>query len=200
MTEMTARVRNRLQDGVINWQEKRFQKSDFRQQQADIHRSRMTCSASLPSFHQTQDWTGGMSPSNRIPVIEAAKPKRRLVSSDGIRWDAAITALVAIGILLFVILAADLASIGAGARTITKLNASIRDLEAKNERLQSDIEMTSDSASVCTEAVKLNLISSTGARTIRLTAPANAQLTVSTAEKAAEIADLEGRMTSNAGD
>ena len=31
MTEMTARVRNRLQDGVINWQEKRFQKSDFRQ-------------------------------------------------------------------------------------------------------------------------------------------------------------------------
>lgn len=200
MTEMTARVRNRLQDGVINWQEKRFQKSDFRQQQADIHRSRMTCSASLPSFHQTQDWTGGMSPSNRIPVIEAAKPKRRLVSSDGIRWDAAITALVVIGILLFVILAADLASIGAGARTITKLNASIRDLEAKNERLQSDIEMTSDSASVCTEAVKLNLISSTGARTIRLTAPANAQLTVSTAEKAAEIADLEGRMTSNAGD
>ena len=53
MTEMTARVRNRLQDGVINWQERRFQKDDFRQQQVDIHRSRMTCSASLPSFHQT---------------------------------------------------------------------------------------------------------------------------------------------------
>ena len=32
MTEMTARVRNRLQDGMINWQEKRFQREDFRQQ------------------------------------------------------------------------------------------------------------------------------------------------------------------------
>ena len=38
MTEMTARVRNRLQDGMINWQEKRFQREDFRQQQADIDR------------------------------------------------------------------------------------------------------------------------------------------------------------------
>ena len=200
MTEMTARVRNRLQDGLINWQEKRFQKSDFRQQQADIHRSRMTCSAALPSFHQTQDWTGGLSASNRIPVIEETKPKRRLISSEGIRWDAAITALVIIGILLFVILAADLASIGAGGRTAAKLNASIRELEARNERLQSEIDLTSGSASVCTEAVKLNLISSTGARTVRLTAPSGAQLTVSTAEKAAEIADLEGRLTSNAGD
>ena len=147
MTEMTARVRNRLQDGLINWQERRFQKDDFRQQQADIHRSRMTCSASLPSFHQTQDWTGGLSASNRIPVIEETKP-----------------------------------------------------METKNERLQAEIELQAGSSSVCTEAVKLNLISSNGARTIRLTAPVNAQLTFSSAEKAAENADLEGRLTSNAGD
>ena len=31
MTEMTARVRNRLQDGMINWQERRFRNTDFRQ-------------------------------------------------------------------------------------------------------------------------------------------------------------------------
>ena len=200
MTEMTARVRNRLQDGMINWQEKRFQKSDFRQQQADIHRSRMTCSASLPSFHQTQDWTGGLTASKRIPVIEETKPKRKLVSSDGIRWDAAIAVLIIIGVLMAVLLTVDLASIGTGGRAITKLNSSIRDLEAKSERIQAEIDLTSGSASVCTEAVKLNLISSNGAKTIRLTAPANAQLTVSTAEKAAENAELEGRMTSNAGD
>ena len=200
MTEMTARVRNRLQDGLINWQERRFQKDDFRQQQADIHRSRMTCSASLPSFHQTQDWTGGLTASKRIPVIEETKPKRKLVSSDGIRWDAAIAVLIIIGVLMAVLLTVDLASIGTGGRAITKLNSSIRDLEAKNERIQAEIDLTSGSASVCTEAVKLNLISSNGAKTIRLTAPANAQLTVSTAEKAAENAELEGRMTSNAGD
>ena len=200
MTEMTARVRNRLQDGVINWQEKRFRKTDFRQQQADIHRSRMTCSASLPSFHQTQDWTGGLTPSGRIPVIEEVKPRKRLISSEGIRWDAAVAALIIIGILLLVLLTADLASIGTSSRSMTKLNASVRDLEAKNERLQAEIDMTTGTASVCTEATKLDLISSNGARTIRLTAPVNAQLTVSTAEHAAEYADLEGRMTSNAGD
>ena len=200
MTEMTARVRNRLQDGVINWQERRFQKTDFRQQQADIHRSRMTCSASLPSFHQTQDWTGGLTPSGRIPVIEEAKPRKRLISSEGIRWDAAITALVIIGVLLVVLLTVDLASIGTSTRAVTKLNSSIQTLEEKNEQIQAEIDMTTGSASVCTEAIKLNLISSNGARTIRITAPVNAQLTVSTAEHAAENADIEGRMTSNAGD
>ena len=200
MTEMTARIRNRLQDGMIDWQERRFRKTDFRQQQADIHRSRMTCSASLPAFHQTQDWTGGLTESKRIPVIEETKPMQRLISSEGIRWDAAIAALVIIGVLLTVLLAADLAGIGSGGRVISKLNASVRELEAKNERIQAEIDLAAGSASVCTEAVKLNLISSTGARTIRLTAPVNAQLTVSTAEKAAENADLEGRLTSYAGD
>ena len=200
MTEMTARVRNRLQDGMINWQERRFQREDFRQQQADIHRSRMTCSASLPSFHQTQAWTGGLSASNRIPVIEETKPRQRLISSEGIRWSAAVTALIIVGVLLMAFLVVDVTNIGAGGRTITKLNSSIRDLETKNERLQAEIELQAGSSSVCTEAVKLNLISSNGARTIRLTAPVNAQLTFSSAEKAAENADLEGRLTSNAGD
>ena len=200
MTEMTARVRNRLQDGMINWQERRFQKEDFRQQQADIHRSRMTCSASLPSFHQTQDWTGSLTVSNRIPVIEETKPKQRLVSSDGIRWDAAIAALIIIGIFLAVFLVADIACIGTGGRMITRLNSSIRELEAKNEKLQAEIDLSTGSANVCTEAVKLNLISSNGAKTIQITAPVNAQLTLSTAEKAAENADLEGRMISFAGD
>ena len=200
MTEMTARVRNRLQDGMINWQEKRFLKEDFRQQQADIHRSRMTCSASLPAFHQTQDWIGGLTPSGRIPVIEEAKPRKRLISSDGIRWDAAIAVLILIGVILGAFLLADLAGIGTGERTISKLSTSIRDLEANNARVQAEIELNSGSASVCTEAVKMNLISSNGARTIRLTAPVNAQLTLSTAAIAAENADLEGRMTAYAGD
>ena len=200
MTEMTARVRNRLQDGMINWQEKRFQKADFRQQQADIHRSRMTCSASLPSFHQTQDWTGSLTASSRIPVIEEAKPRKRLISSEGIRWAAAITALVIAAVIMTILLAVDLACIGTGGRTVAKINSSIHDLESKNERLQAEIDLTASSASVCTEAVKLNLISSNGAQTVRLTAPVNAQLTVSTPESAAENADLEGRMTSYAGD
>ena len=200
MTEMAARVRNRLQDGVIGWQEKRSQSAGFRQQQADIHRSRMTCSASLTPFSRTQDWAGGLTASGRMPVIEEVKPKKRLVSADGIRWDAALAALILIGVLLTGILVADLAGIGTGSRMIGKLNASIRDLENKNSRIQAEIELNTGSASVCTEAVKLNLISSNGAQTIRLTAPADARLMLSTAAHAAENADLEGKMTSHAGD
>ena len=200
MSEMTARVRNRLHDGMINWQEKQFQSREFRQQQADIHRSRMTCSSSVKPFHQTQDWTGGLTESGRVPVIEEAKPRMRLVSSDGIRHDAAVAALIVIAVLLAAFLLADLAGIGTGSRTITKLNSSINDLENKNEKLRAEIDMNTGSASVCTEAVKLNLISSNGATTIRLTAPNDARLLLSTANEAAENADLEARMTSNAGD
>ena len=200
MTEMTARVRNRLQDGMINWQEKRFRKEDFRQQQADIHRSRMTCSASLTSFHQTQDWTGGIAVCGRKPVIEETKPQRRVFSSEGIRWDAALTALIIAGVLLIALLLADMAEIGATGHTVNKLNASIEELASENEWIRGEIERGSDSASVCSEAVKLNLISSKGAKTIRLTAPVNAQMTVSTAAQAAENAELQIRLTSYAGD
>ena len=200
MSEIAARVRNRLQDGIINWQEKRFQQESFRQQQADIHRSRMTCSASLPAFHQTQDWTGGLTDSTRQPVIEEARPRKRLVSAEGIRWDAALTSLILIGILLAVILVADVAGIGTSTRMISKLNTSIRDLENKNSQVCAEIEMNAGGASVRTEAVKLNLISSTGAKTIRITASVNAYLTLSTAAQAEENAELEGRMISYAGD
>lgn len=200
MTEMTARVRNKLQDGVINWQERRYRNSDFRQQQADIHRSRMTCSASLPSFHQTQDWTGGIPVCDRKPAIEETRPQRKIVSREGIRWDAAVAALIVIGVILAAILLADLASVGIGSRTIQKLHTAIEDQQAKNERKQAEIELSESNTSVRTEAVKLNLISSNGASKIILTAPESAQLVMSTAAQAAENADLEGRLTSYAGD
>ena len=200
MSEMAARVRNRIQDEVINWQERRYQQNDFRQQHADIHRSRMTCSASLSSFHQTQDWTGGMTDSGRIPAIEEPKPRQRLVSGEGIRWDAALAALILVAILLGIVLLSDLAGIGNSGRTIRKLSTSIEELQEKNERLNAEIVQVSNSTNVCTEAVKLNLISSYGARTIQLTVPGNAQLTVSTAARAAENADMEGRISAFAGD
>lgn len=202
MTDVSVRVRNRLQDGLINWQERRFRQTDFRQQQADIHRSRMTCSASLPAFHQTQDWTGGLgiSPSGRFQVIEESKPRKRIISGEGIRWNVAVTVLVILGLVLTLILVCDLAGIGQSGRVIGKLASKIESIENRNSEVTAEIGMMADSASVCTEAVKLNLISSNGARTIRLTAPANAQLTLSNADKAAENADIEGRMISLAGD
>ena len=202
MSEMTARIRDRVQDKVIDWQERRYEKDSFRQQHADIHRSRMTCSETLRSFHQTQDWTGGMTASGRIPAIEETKPKQRIVSAEGIRWDAAVTALVLIGVLLLILIAGDFVGIGFGARNIRKLNASIAGMEEKTEDLQARLAENTSDTSVCTQAVGLNLISSYGARTIRLTVPEaeGTQMTLSTAAAAAENADIEVRMTAYAGD
>ena len=87
-----------------------------------------------------------------------------------------------------------------GSRTIQKLHTSIEEQQNKNERKKAEIQLSESNTSVRTEAVKLNLISSNGARTIVLTAPESAQLVMSTAAQAAENADLEGRLTSYAGD
>ena len=202
MMEMAARARTRFQDGIINRQETRYRGYDIRQQQADIRRSRMTCSAALPEFQQNQDWTGrmAMSPSGRFQVIEEVKPKQRLVSAEGIRWDAALAALILIALLFLGVLLGDLAGIGSGSRAIGKLSSKIGTLEERNEKLEAELTLSTGSASVCTEAVKMDLISSNGARTIRLTAPDNAKLTLSSASAAQENRDYEGRMTSYAGD
>ena len=202
MTDMSLGVRNRLQDGVINWQEIRYRKNEERQQHADIRRSRMTCSADLPGIRQTQDWTGSMdmSPSGRFQVIEERKPKVRMISGEGIRWRAALTILILVSVILCAILLADLAGMGNSGRMITKLNSKIHTVESRNEDLKLELEMSTDSATVCTEAVRMDLISSNGAQTIRLTAPQDARITLSSASAAEENADLETRMMSYAGD
>ena len=199
---MTVRVRNRLQDGMVNWQETRFQKTEFRQQHADIRRARMSCAESLPNYGKVQDWTGGLgiSPSGRLQVIEDVRPKARLVSREGIRWNLAVTVLVILSIVLAAVLLADLAGMGTGARAIEKVTERITGLEETNGRLKEELATSGGQTVVSSEAVKRDMISSGGATTIRLTAPENARLTLSTASKAAENEDLEGRLTSNAGD
>ena len=54
--------------------------SDERMQVNSLHRQRMTCSDSMQTFTNTQDWTGGLgvSPSGRFRVIEETKPKRKI--------------------------------------------------------------------------------------------------------------------------
>ena len=202
MTDMSFGVRGRLQDGVINWQETRYRKSEERQQHADIRRSRMTCSADLPGIRQRQDWTGGMamSPSGRFRVIEERKPRIPAVSGDGIRWNVALTVLILASLILCAILLADLAGMGNSGRMIAKLGSRIQTIETRNEELKTELEMCTDSATVCTGAVKMDLISSNGAQTIRLTAPQEARITLTSASEAAENADLEIRMMSYAGD
>ena len=178
MMEMPIRARRRLEDVAVTWQERRTRSEDMRQQQADIRRQRMTVSDRIPSIHQTQDWTGSMemSPSGRFQVIEEPTQRQRLFVKDGIRWDAAWIAIIAVCVILAGILLADLAGIGRSMKSISKLNSRIEMLGNKNGQLQNQLELSTDDLSVCTEAVKLNLIASGGATVVRLTAPENATL------------------------
>ena len=162
----------KLQTTAADWIENRRRKSEFRVQDVDIYRQRMRCADSVRFDTSPQNWTGSMqmSPSGRFQVIEEARPKRKIVSAEGVRWDAAVIAIIAVVILCTAILLGDLANMGTGTRTIS--------------RLENQIAGSTD-VTVCTEAVKLNLISSNAVQTIRLTVAADTNMTV-TAMRAGE--------------
>ncbi len=154
--------------------------SENRVQKGSLNRERMSCSEQLRSgtYQNTQDWASGVgvSPSGRFKVIEEALPKKRLISSEGIRWDLARTLLIVCGGLMLAILLAELASIGASSVQIRKLEEKIEAVQLKNKNLEANLAVSAGDISVCTEAIKLNMISSSGAKTITLTAPQDASM------------------------
>ena len=187
MTGIMTRF-NRIQDAAINWQETRYRRNADRMQTASLHRQRITLSDTVTLDtsrldSQSQDWTGGMgmSPSGRFQVIESARGKQALVSKEGIRWNAAWIAICAVAVVCLGILLADLAGIGSGSRTMIRLDRKIAETAGKNEKMQAELALRDDDISVCTEAIKLDLISANGAQTIRLRTPVEARLTISSA-------------------
>lgn len=173
MLEMPIRTGRRVQDATRQIRETIARRTGERQQVNSLHRQRMTCSDSMRTFTNTQDWTNGMgiSPSGRFQVIEEARPKRKAISRDGIRWDVAWIIVAAIVLLCGAILVADLAGISISSRTIGRLDSKIADMTKRNDLMKQELELSASDVSVCTEAVKLNLISGYGAQTITLTAP-----------------------------
>ena len=123
-----------------------------------------------------------------------------LISGDGIRRDAAVILLVVLAVLMGIFLLADVGGLGTRSQGIAKLSRKIEAVENKNVVLRQELEMNTSSAAVCTEAVKMDLISSNGAQTIRLTAPQGVYMTLTSASAAEENADFESRMMSYAGD
>ena len=180
MTGISAGA-GRIRRAAVNWQENRDRSNENRQQHADIYRQRMTCSDTLRFDTQRQDWTGGMgiSPSGRFQVVENEEQKVKLFSAAGIRWNAAWITIIAVSVLCLAILLADLAGIGASSRTLNKLESKITEMSERNEQLRNEIAYNAGDISVCTEAVKLNLVSGSGVRTIVLTAPLDANITIS---------------------
>ena len=75
-------------------------------------------------------------------------------------------------------LQAMLAGMGLSSRSIRRLDNKIEDMAKRNETLRQELAVNAGDVSVCTEAVKLNLISGYGAQTIQLTAPEGATMTL----------------------
>jgi len=61
MLEMPIRTGRRMQDAARQIREKYSRRTNERQQVNSLHRQRMTCSDSMRSFTNTQDWMNGMS-------------------------------------------------------------------------------------------------------------------------------------------
>ena len=165
MVEASIRTgRRRMQDVFIRWQEQ-LDRLDQRQQQANVRRQRFSCADSLKEYQQSQDWTGqmGMSPSGRFQVIEESRKREPLVTREGLQWHLGWGVLVTVAILLIAVLLFDLVSIGSSARTIDRLSSRIEMIAERNETLSAQLTYSAGDISVCTEAVKLNLISANGA-------------------------------------
>ena len=190
--ELTARARRRAQDVVIGLRERVSGADDLRQQQANMRRQRMTCSESLRAFSQTQDWTGGMSmsPSGRFQVIEEARPKQKIFSREGIRIDMVRILLIAVFVIGAAILLFDLAAIGNTSRAAGRLERKIEAITAQNEAIRQELAQQAEDISVCTDAVRLNLVSGYGVQNIQLTIP----------QHSAAQGTPGGRISASAGD
>ena len=177
-------------------------KGDHRVQQGNLRRERISCSDRMKElpYQQTQDWVNGvgMSPSGRFQVIEEAKPRQRLFSAEGIRWDAARALLILCAAIMAAVLLALTAGIGASGIQIKRLQDRIAAAEQRNADLRAELALSAADISVLTEAVKLNLISSTGARTVTLTAPQDAgMLPVESGNDAENGLELRGAADTN---
>ena len=183
MLDMPIRNRGKIQNAVRETREGIHKRFGERQQVSSLHRQRMTCSGSVQPFTHTQDWTGsmGMSPSGKFQVVEA-KARQKVFAREGIRWDAAWAILAAVIVICLAVLLADAAGMGIRSRNISRLEGKIQDMDRRNAELRQEVAYNAGDVSVCTEAVKLNLISGNGVQTISLTVPQNMSAGAVTAE------------------
>ncbi len=183
MLDMPIRNRGKIQGAAREAREGIHKRFGERQQVSSLHRQRMTCSGSVQPFANTQDWTGSMamSPSGQFRVVES-KTRQKLFARSGIRWDAAWVILAVVIVICLAVLLTDAAGMGIRSRNISRLENKIQDLDRRNAELRQEVAFNAGDVSVCTEAVKLNLISGNGVQTISLTVPQNMSAGAVTAE------------------
>ncbi len=153
---------------------------DHRVRYGSLDRDRITVSERVDTerFQNTQDWvrSAGVNASARLRVPENRRGRPVLLTADGIHRTLARAILGLLACMIAVLLLVELGAIGISRANIRKMNEKIAAVEERNELLRQDLARASGDVSVCTEAIRLNLISSGGARSIVLTAPEGASL------------------------
>ena len=171
---------------------------------APLRRERMTVADHLeyPSFERKQDWTVGMgiSPSGRFQVRDAADPRPRIFSREGLRGDWARRILFVTASAAAAVLLALLAVLGSCQARSRRLEDQIAAASRKQEELRLSLEAAGGDIRVLTKAVELNLISSGGAPSIWLTAPAAATMVLVDAGESSSTERPEMRASAGSGE
>ena len=87
---------------------------------------------------------------------------------------------------MIAVLLADIGMIGNTSKQIRSISTKMERIEEKNGQLENELYAMANDVSICTEAVKLNLVSSNGATAIALTVPYGATTTLAGTENQAQ--------------
>ena len=117
--------------------------------------------------------------------MTAATPERPNPGGSGIPRGIRRLLVAALAVILLV----EFAEIGASSLQAQKLQTRITAAEAKGKTIRAELAASSGDISILTKAVEMNLISSGGAQTILLTAPAAATMNLVTSSPAAPTAE-----------
>ena len=185
---MTTAIPNRIRRSV------RYASFDLRnenrQVQSSARRERMSVNRSVPEerFRNTQDWTTtmGMSPSGRYEVFGETKKQEKPITWSSVRWSWATAVICLAAVVMIAVLLADIGMIGDTSKQIRSISTKMERVEEKNGQLENELYALANDVSICTEAVKLNLVSSNGATAIALTVPYGATTTLAETENQAQ--------------
>ena len=119
------------------------------------------------------DRSGRQDASARRPVVDHGSRKVPFASRQGLRRSAGQFLLIVVGLVLVFILVSDLAGVTSGSQSIDRLSSRITRLENSNRRIQTEIELSTDWATINDTSIRKDLVSSRGVPTISLTAPDN---------------------------
>ncbi|MCQ2457417.1 MAG: hypothetical protein MJ142_01655 [Clostridia bacterium] len=162
-------------------------------QEADVRRERISCrSDKVDAMFRDDNWrkyTVDTANTGRNPVV-TDRNAGKVFSRNGVRWSIGAWAISTLAAILAIILIADIAGIGYQKKEKETLEKKIAAVSASNSEMSTQLAQEATDASICMNAVNLNLVSSRTIEVIRLTVPDDATLFLRTANSSLDTAGL----------